>query len=50
MLRTVPWMAGEHAEEIKSSIAQFDPTAALTIREAERQLAEQQKNPDLVAA
>ncbi|MEV7135818.1 TraM recognition domain-containing protein [Arthrobacter sp. NPDC093128] len=50
MLRTVPWMAGDHAEEIKSSIAQFDPTAASTIQEAERQLAEQQRNPDLVAA
>lgn len=31
LMRTVPWMAGPHAQEVKASIAAHDPQAASTI-------------------
>ena len=31
LMRTVPWMAGPHAQEVKASIAAHDPQAATTI-------------------
>jgi type IV secretory pathway TraG/TraD family ATPase VirD4 len=38
LITTQPWMTGPHAEKVKASIAAHDPSAAVTIGEAEREL------------
>ncbi len=38
LVRTVPWMSGEHADEIRQSIAAHDPQAEVTISDAQREL------------
>ena len=39
LIRTVPWMAGPHAEAVKDSIAAHDPQAERTIDQAHTELA-----------
>lgn len=39
LVRTVPWMIGPHANQVKASLAAHDPQAERTISEAEQQLA-----------
>lgn len=39
LARTVPWMAGPHAERVKASILAHDPAAEQTLRDAETELA-----------
>ncbi|BDZ44018.1 hypothetical protein GCM10025865_33600 (plasmid) [Paraoerskovia sediminicola] len=38
LIRTQPWMTGEHADSVRASIAAHDPQAARTIHEAQTQL------------
>ena len=38
LIRTMPWMAGPHADAVRASIAAHDPQAAQTIGEAEASL------------
>lgn len=38
LIRTVPWMRGPHAEQVKASIAAHDPAAATTLHEAYTEL------------
>ncbi len=38
LVRTIPWMNGKYAEEIRRSIAAHDPLAEQTIGEAQREL------------
>lgn len=35
LVRTLPWMTGEHAHQVKASIAAHDPQTGRTITEAE---------------
>lgn len=37
LIRTQPWMAGPHANDVRASIAAHDPQAERTIREAENE-------------
>lgn len=39
LIRTVPWMTGKHADQVRASIAAHDPQAERTIREAQTELA-----------
>ncbi|WP_344187372.1 type IV secretory system conjugative DNA transfer family protein, partial [Arthrobacter koreensis] len=39
LIRTQPWMAGPHAEQVRASIAAHDPQAERTIKEAETETA-----------
>lgn len=40
LLRTQPWMTSPHADEVKASIAENDPQASTTLREAAEGVAE----------
>lgn len=39
LARTIPWMSGPHAAEVRSSITAHDPGAASTLADADRELA-----------
>jgi type IV secretory pathway TraG/TraD family ATPase VirD4 len=39
LIRTVPWMTGEHAAAVMTSISAHDPQAERTIHEAQTELA-----------
>lgn len=40
LIRTQPWMTGPHAEQVKASLAEHDPQAERTLRQAQDDLAE----------
>jgi type IV secretory pathway TraG/TraD family ATPase VirD4 len=40
LIRTIPWMTGPHAEEVRASIADHDPQSQRTIQEAQASLVE----------
>jgi hypothetical protein len=49
IVRTAPWMAGPHADQIRASIEAHDPAAPATLAEAEEGLSEWLK-PDHAGA
>jgi len=42
LVRTLPWMAGPRAGEVRASIAEHDPAADVTIAEAMESLSDAQ--------